>query len=151
MTFLRTWIGLGLCAACGCASRRAPERYPADSPVSRQVAAAPPADVTRALASDPPLPGQEARGWPGLAPQAGEVEARARAGEANDDARTGAGEANDDARGGAGEANDNARGGAGEPNAGDAGAGDAAGGHAPSGHSQHGHDHHGGHHQHGAH
>jgi len=64
-------IGLILAASSACASRSVPGRYPAQSAASPQASAAPVAVVTRALAGDPPLPGEDHTGWAGLAPKPG--------------------------------------------------------------------------------
>lgn len=53
-------------ALVACASRTLPESAPTGSALAFDGAPAPPADVTRALRSDPPLPGEASAGWPGL-------------------------------------------------------------------------------------
>ncbi len=121
------WMfAMGACAVLwGCASRALPKSYPAEAPVSRQVPEAWPADVTRALAADPPLPGEAASGWPGLA----EDEASAGASDRNEDeTRAGTVERKDDQLQDGG-----------------------AAGEAPAQRHQGHEHHHGGHHQHGAH
>jgi hypothetical protein len=64
---------LGLLASAGaaCASRDVPHSYPKTSAASPDATEAPVAVVTRALDSEPPLPGTSAEGWAGLMPSAG--------------------------------------------------------------------------------
>jgi hypothetical protein len=50
----------------GCASRTVPTTFPASAAAAPDAAAAAPADVTAALASEPPLPGQPVTAWPAL-------------------------------------------------------------------------------------
>lgn len=50
----------------GCASRTVPARFPAPAAASPASPPAPAALVTRALASEPPLPGEPVSDWPGL-------------------------------------------------------------------------------------
>lgn len=67
MAISRSWLPVVLGGALvACASRGVPRSYPADAPASRQGAPGPKAQVTRALAADPPLPGDEDAGWEGL-------------------------------------------------------------------------------------
>src|SRR5690349_17317709 len=57
-------------AACALASGcgpSLPSSWPEQSPASAAASPAPAATVTRALESPPPLPGEPARGWSGLA------------------------------------------------------------------------------------
>lgn len=49
-----------------CAGPALPAELPVASPASAQAAEAPPAQVTRALDEEPPLPGEPVDGWPGL-------------------------------------------------------------------------------------
>lgn len=53
-------------AGAGCASRNVPAAYPKTSAASPSATEAPTAVVTRALQTDPPLPGAGAEGWSGL-------------------------------------------------------------------------------------
>lgn len=55
----------------GCAGREVPVRFAEQSALSMGARAAPVADPTTALASDPPLPGEPAGAWTGLAPDGG--------------------------------------------------------------------------------
>lgn len=60
----RLWVPLLL--VLGCASREVPARYPETSAASPEASVGASLQVTRTLASDPPLPGTEAPGWQGL-------------------------------------------------------------------------------------
>jgi outer membrane protein, heavy metal efflux system len=66
---LREWACvLGAVAGLSaCRSRELPARFPDSSPASPEAAAARPATVTTALDEEPPLPGEPAARWPGLA------------------------------------------------------------------------------------
>jgi hypothetical protein len=52
-----------------CASRDVPTSYPASSAAAPDSAPGQTLPVTRALASEPPLPGESAQGWSGLSEQ----------------------------------------------------------------------------------
>ncbi len=54
-------LGIGACAA-----HVVPARLPPSSPASLDAPEAAPAPVTTAARSDPPMPGEDAQGWPGL-------------------------------------------------------------------------------------
>ena len=60
-------LALLVSGGAACASRDVPQRYPESSAASPSAHAAPPAVVTRALHSEPPLPGTASEGWEGLA------------------------------------------------------------------------------------
>jgi Heavy metal binding domain len=53
--------------AAACSSRSLPSTWPDSAAASPSAAAAPAADVTRSLESEPPLPGESMSGWAGLA------------------------------------------------------------------------------------
>jgi hypothetical protein len=55
-------------ALTGCATRSLPQTFTVGSPASAAAPAAPAADVTGALRTDPPLPGDDAKDWAGLEP-----------------------------------------------------------------------------------
>jgi hypothetical protein len=58
--------GAGLWLLGACASREVPSSYPKSSPASVEAPEGAPAQVTRALEGDPPLPGAAQGGWSGL-------------------------------------------------------------------------------------
>jgi hypothetical protein len=60
------WLRISAVALAACASR-APVRYPENAPSSASAPEAKLADVTLALAADPPLPSQLQGDWQGLA------------------------------------------------------------------------------------
>jgi hypothetical protein len=55
-------------ALAGCTPRSVPASFPRSSPASPDAAEGPAPRVGVALAEDPPLPGESASGWHGLAP-----------------------------------------------------------------------------------
>jgi predicted small lipoprotein YifL len=64
---MRTLALLLIAAALtGCASRSVPVAFPPSSAASATAAPAPRANVTTALSSDPPLPGEDISSWTGL-------------------------------------------------------------------------------------
>jgi hypothetical protein len=65
----------GLLAACS--SRAVPSAWPEAAAASSEAAEAPAAEVTRALESHPPLPGEASPGWAGLAEAAPATDAHA--------------------------------------------------------------------------
>ena len=60
----------------GCVSRSVPERFPATSAASLKAREPRAAPATRALAEDPPLPGESTERWPGLRPSGDATEGR---------------------------------------------------------------------------
>jgi hypothetical protein len=62
------WVLIGLIVAA-CSAREVPATWPDASPASPAALAAPAAPVTRALETDPPLPGESTDGWAGLRTQ----------------------------------------------------------------------------------
>jgi hypothetical protein len=62
------WLAAGLLGIVACASREVPASYPKSSAASPQAAPGPVQPVTRALASDPPMPGAASTGSSGLGP-----------------------------------------------------------------------------------
>ena len=54
-----------------CASRSVPSSFPATSAASLKAQVPRPEPATRALAEDPPLPGENTERWPGLRPSDG--------------------------------------------------------------------------------
>jgi len=63
-----TAIAISALLGTGCASRSVPASFPNTSPASASAPEASRAPVPRALAEDPPLPGEPTEGWPGLRP-----------------------------------------------------------------------------------
>jgi hypothetical protein len=61
---------LALAFGGGCSPRSLPPSFPAGTAAGLETPEAPPRKVTRALDSDPPLPGEPTDGWPGLQPAA---------------------------------------------------------------------------------
>lgn len=69
-------------ALTGCATRALPQTFAVGSPTSTATSPAPVVDVTSALRTEPPLPGEDGAGWAGLEPAAeGSVESTSATGE----------------------------------------------------------------------
>jgi len=65
---VKSLLILSFAGLAACATRTAPLFLPAASPASLMAQQAPALDLRQALASDPPLPGEEENGWTGLEP-----------------------------------------------------------------------------------
>lgn len=61
-------LTIAVTLAMGCASRSVPERFPRTSAASPSAREPRPEPVARALAEDPPLPGENTERWRGLRP-----------------------------------------------------------------------------------